>query len=101
MGTAFTFGDTEGGTATPAVTLLPSDVEMQVHCYHCKITASNACSQHPHSGTQNGALQPLLDRYMHLHGNCILCHNILHPPCGTLHPMPGHCIHVLRQCSGH
>ena len=40
MDTAFTFKDTEGGTATSAVTLHPTEVALQVHCNHCSLTAS-------------------------------------------------------------
>ena len=88
MGTAINFSDTEDGTATPAGTLLPADVEMQAHCNQCRITASTAYSQHPHSGTQQGALQPLPEHCIQPHGHCILRHNILHEP-------SGHCIHCM------
>ena len=77
-----------------------NEVALQAHCHHCRITASTACSDHDHSGTQHGALQPLPDHCILPHGHCNLRH-ILHAPCGTLHPMPGHCIHDLGQCSGH
>ena len=100
MGTASTFRDTEVGPATSAFTLHPAEVEMQVHCNHCRITASTQCSHHPHSSTQHGALQPLQDHCIHLHGPCILHHNILHPPCGTLHPLHDYCIHIPGQRGG-
>ena len=89
------------GTAPPEWTLLPGDVDMQVHCNHCMISACTACSQHPHTGTQHGALQPLPNHCIYLHGHLILHQNILYVPCGTLHPNPGHCIHIQGQCSPH
>ena len=39
-----------------------------------------------------------------LHGHSIFHHNILHPPCGTLQPLHGHCIHItghFRRHSNH
>ena len=164
MGTAPTFRDRATGTATTAGTLDPAEVALQVHCNHCRITASTACSQHPHSGTMQGALQPLQghsalkkwpwrctamtagplhspswarnpasqhtaftlwdtectawalhphsgtmqgalqplqDHCIHLHGHCILRHNILHPPCLKMLQQHGHCIHIQGQCRGH
>ena len=40
------------------------------------------------------ALQALHGRCFHLHENCIIRDNILHPPCGILHPLLGHYIHI-------
>ena len=53
-------------------------------------TASIAWALHPKSGTQKGARQPVQEHCMDLHGQCIMRHNIMHPPCAILH---GHCIH--------
>ena len=97
-GTAYTFRDTEGGTATPASTLIPADVEMQAPCNHCRITASTACSQLLHSWTQQHTLQALADHCIHLHGHSIMRHNILHAPCGTMYPLHEHFIHIPLQC---
>ena len=115
MDTAFTFSDTEVGTATPAGTLLPADVEMQVHCNHCRITASflmgtlsyfityciHLGSHYRHcmrtafsfrdrawgSATTAGTLLPA-DVEMQAHCNYG----------SSLHPLHWHCINIPGQC---
>ena len=68
------------GYATTVETLLTTEVALQMHCNHHRITASTALAVLPHSGTLPWAAQQLQDHCIQLDGQCILCHNILNPP---------------------
>ena len=93
MGTAFTFRDREGCSETTAATLLPPDVVIQAHCNHFRMTASTACSLHPHSGTQKRALQPLQGHCIQMKWHCrstAMTAGSLHHPSWALNPTSQH-----------
>ena len=94
MCTASTLPDSTGGTAAtmhpPSWALHPPS---QHPAYSLWDSASTAWALHPNPGKLQGALQLLQDHCIHLHGHCIICHNLLHTPCGTMHPQHAHNIH--------
>ena len=117
--------DIAEGTTTTAGTMHPPEVASQALYNHCSITAPTALSLKPHSGKLQGTLKPLQDHCIHCMGTASTsqnnscgtsttaaslhpptwavhsCHNILHLPCGILHPLHGHLIHIPGPCSWH
>ena len=87
IGTAYTFRDSSGDTATTAGSLHPAEVALQAHCYQHRVTASSAWAWQPHSGklqeplyhcritasTFMGTASSIRKSCIHLVGNCIQC----------------------------
>ena len=63
LGTASTFPDNAGGTATTAATLHPAEVALPEHCHHCRIIAFSFIGTAYYNTPQ----------CLHIVGHCIHC----------------------------